>query len=143
MTDAGGDNSETDDIIHAIRRIMAAEKAILEEAPGDEAMTALAGRDTVETAPPVSLPDIDLGEDVREAAQDRIVAALNRISGGDETPPTVLEALILERLDPLLDSWMAHHLPPLVERLLRAEMHRLILKALQAADGPGDGKDAP
>lgn len=137
MTDATGNGNKpdknsdknsdnTDDIIHAIRRIMAAEQAILAEE-----------QKQMPDAPPPRAFEADPA--LRAAAQERVMASINRMSGADEQAPTVLEALILERLDPLLQHWMDEHLPPLVERLLRAEMHRLILKALSLSErGGGD-----
>ena len=59
----------TDDIIAAIRRIMEAEDAILKDDPDTKLMSL--------------------------EAQKRIYAALDRLTGGHSTPPTVLEALIL------------------------------------------------
>ena len=37
-----------------------------------------------------------------EHAEARLRAALERLTGGSDTPPTILEALVLEALDPLL-----------------------------------------
>ena len=105
---------------------MAAEQAILAEE-----------QKQMPDAPPP--PAFEADPALRAAAQERVMASINRMSGADEQAPTVLEALILERLDPLLQHWMDEHLPPLVERLLRAEMHRLILKALSLSErGGGD-----
>ena len=71
----------TDDIIAAIRRIMEAEDAILKDDPDTKLMSL--------------------------EAQKRIYAALDRLTGGHAQPPTVLEALILEALQPLLGTgWM-------------------------------------
>ena len=94
---------ETDEIIHAIRRIMKAEKALSD--------------------------DTDVVAETTEAVEERVLAALKRLAGGRDTPPTVLEALILERLDPLLDDWISRHLPALAERLVREEIRRLMDKA--------------
>lgn len=95
-------NGDTDEIIDAIRRIMKVEtQAPVENAPVDE---------------------------ISAAAQARIMAALDRMTGATDKAPTVLEALILERLDPLLEVWMTRHLPPLVERLVREEVRAIIAK---------------
>lgn len=93
---------DTDEIIDAIRRIMKVDK----EAPVEAAVV----------------------DESSAAAQARILAALDRLTGGTDKAPTVLEALILERLDPLLDVWMTRHLPPLVERLVREEVRAIIAK---------------
>jgi cell pole-organizing protein PopZ len=99
---AEGDN--TDEIIGAIRRIMSAD---------EELLTGEAGTGTFS-----------------KEARERIFAALDRLTGGDEKPPTVLEALILERLDPLLQDWLDRNLPPLVERLMREEIQGLVQMAV-------------
>ena len=59
---------------------------------------------------------------VSERAEARLRAALERLTGGTDTPPTVLEALVLEALDPLLRDWLERNLAPLVERLVEAEI---------------------
>ena len=94
---------EADEIIHAIGRIMKAEKALSD--------------------------DTNVVAETTEAVEERVLAALQRLTGGCDTPPTVLEALILERLDPLLDEWISRHLPSLAERLVREEIRRLMDKA--------------
>ena len=103
--DAGHDG-EQDEIIHAIRRIMQAEEAILSDDP-----------------------EVHLASD---AARTRIFAALDRLTGGegsDEVAPTVLEALILERPDPLLSDWIDQHMPRMVERLVREEIAGRVRKS--------------
>jgi len=105
---AEGDN--TDEIIDAIRRIMKSDVEVLTGEAGT-------GRFSLE---------------VRE----RIFAALGRLTGGENNPPTVLEALILERLEPLLQDWLERNLPPLVERLMREEIRELVKRAEQPPDSP-------
>lgn len=73
----------TDDIIGAIRRIMAAEDALLTSDPDTQMMS--------------------------QEAQRRVYAALDRLTGGATQPPTVLEALILEKLEPLMGDWLDRH----------------------------------
>ena len=101
------------DIISAIRDIIDADKALLETDP--EAVL------------------------VSERAEARLRAALERLTGGSDTPPTVLEALVLEALDPLLRDWLERNLAPLVERLVEAEIGRIMAsgdrtKQLEADD---------
>ena len=99
------DAKSQDEVILAIRRIIEAEQALMSD-----------------------------GEDLHvasDAAQSRIEAALHRLGGGTQQPPTLLELLILERLDPLLNQWMAQSMAPLIERILREEMRQLMLKSLQ------------
>ena len=101
------------DIISAIRDIIDADKALLETDP--EAVL------------------------VSERAEARLCAALERLTGGSDTPPTVLEASVLEALDPLLRDWLERNLAPLVERLVEAEIGRIMAsgdrtKQLEADD---------
>ena len=103
---AEGDN--TDEIIGAIRRIMSSD---------EEMLTSEAGTGT-------------FSKEVRE----RIFAALDRLTGGEEKPPTVLEALILERHDPLLQDLLDRNLPPLVERLMREEIQGLVQMAVARSE---------
>ena len=103
----------SDDIISAIRDIIDAGTALLETEP--EAVL------------------------VSERAEARLRAALERLIGGSDTPPTVLEALVLEALDPLLRDWLERNLAPLVERLVEAEIGRIMAsgdrtKQLEADD---------
>lgn len=93
-------SDNTQDIIAAIRRIMAAEVAMLEDDP-----------------------DMQI---VSKEAQTRIQAALARLTGNSDTPPTLLEALILEKLEPLMADRINLNLPPLVERLMREEIRALL-----------------
>ena len=103
----------SDDIISAIRDIIDADTALLETDP--EAVL------------------------VSERAEARLRAALERLTGDSDTPPTVLEALVLEALDPLLRDWLERNLAPLVERLVEAEIGRIMAsgdrtKQLEADD---------
>ena len=97
---SGGDDEKSDDIISAIRDIIDADMA------------------TLETDPEAVL--------ISERAEARLRAALDRLTGGSDTPPTVLEALVLEALDPLLRDWLERNLAPLVERLVETEIRRII-----------------
>ena len=103
---AEGDN--TDEIIGVIRRIMSSDEEMLT----GEAGTGVFSKE----------------------ARERIFAALDRLTGGEEKPPTVLEALILERLDPLLQDWLDRNLPTLVERLMREEIQGLMQKAVARSE---------
>ena len=91
----------TQEIIAAIRRIMA-----------DDDQELLA--DDLEPAR------------LSQAAQTRIYAALGRLTRQDNKPPTVLEALILEVLEPHVQDWVERNLPNLVERLVRQELQGLM-----------------
>jgi cell pole-organizing protein PopZ len=110
---ADGDN--TDEIIGAIRRIMATDEEVLTSEEGT-------GRFSKE-------------------ARERIFAALDRLTGGEEKPLTLLEALVLERLDPLLQDWLDRNLPPLVERLMREEIRGLVEAAVSSTAPATDTKE--
>ena len=97
---SGGDGEKSDDIISAIRDIIDADMAMLEINP--EAVL------------------------ISERAVARLRAALDRLTSGSDKPPTVLEALVLEALDPLLRDWLERNLAPLVERLVETEIRRII-----------------
>jgi uncharacterized protein len=58
----------------------------------------------------------------------RTVAA-ERGSAVSRGGPTI-EDLVREELRPLLKEWLDRHLPPLVERLVRAEIERLVGRAM-------------
>ena len=102
---SGDDAAGSEAIISAIRDIINADMAMLETDP-EEVM-------------------------ISQRAEARLRAALSRLTGSDDTPPTVLEALVLEALDPLLRDWLERNLGPLVERLVEAEIRRIM------ADGVG------
>ena len=102
------DGDSADEIIGAIRRIMSVDEKVLTCEPGT-------------------------GKFSKEA-RERIFAALDRLTGGAEKPPTVLEALVLERLEPLLQDWLERNLPPLVERLMREEIQGLVKMAVSSTD---------
>ena len=74
-------------------------------------------------------------------ARERIFAALDRLTGGEEKPPTLLEALVLERLEPLLQDWLDRNLPPLVERLMREEIRGLLEAAVSSTAPANDTKE--
>lgn len=102
---SGDDAAGSEAIISAIRDIINADMAMLETDP-EEVM-------------------------ISQRAEARLRAALSRLTGSDDTPPTVLEALVLEALDPLLRDWLERNLGPLIERLVEAEIRRIM------ADGVG------
>ena len=106
---ADGDN--TDEIIGAIRRIMSDDDETLGDTPSDTSID--------------KSSDTPSSTAFSKQARDRIFAALDRLSGGEDNPPTVLEALILERLEPLLQDWIDRNMPPLAERLMREEIRGL------------------
>ena len=83
-----------------------------------------------------ALLDADPGAAKQEADMaNRIEAALNRLTGGMQTPPTLLEALILEALEPVLREWADHHLAAMAERLLADEI-KAYIAAQSEVDAP-------
>lgn len=63
-----------------------------------------------------------VGQLLRTVAQER--AAL--VSKGGPT----IEDVVREEIRPLLKAWLDQHLPPLVERLVRAEIERVVGRGL-------------
>jgi cell pole-organizing protein PopZ len=63
-----------------------------------------------------------LGALMRTVAQERSSA----ISRGGPT----IEDVVREEMRPMLKEWLDTHLPPLVERLVRAEIERVVGRAL-------------
>ena len=98
-----GENTE--EIIQAIRRIMTHEPSDSDEGEVEAAKEAPA-----------------------DAATNRIEAAFRRVIGDKKSPPTVLEALILEVLEPYIKDWVDKRLPELVERVVREETQKLTIK---------------
>lgn len=110
---SGDDGDGSEAIISAIRDIIDADMAMLETDP--EAVL------------------------ISERAEAQLRAALERLTGSSDTPPTELEALVLQALDPLLRDWLERNLGPLVERLVEAEIRRIMAsgsaaKQLEADD---------
>jgi uncharacterized protein len=65
---------------------------------------------------------------VSDGASEAVAASFARLSGlprwdGAERP---LDELVRETLRPLLQAWLDEHLPELVERLVRAEIARMV-----------------
>jgi hypothetical protein len=64
---------------------------------------------------------------VSDAASDAVAASFARLAsasqqGGDSS----LDDLVRETLRPMLQAWLDEHLPELVERLVRAEIARVV-----------------
>jgi hypothetical protein len=71
-----------------------------------------------------------VGEDASEAAISSIGSLIRSISSersiAISRPGLTLEDLVREELRPLLKSWLDSNLPPLVERIVRAEIQRVV-----------------
>ena len=55
-----------------------------------------------------------------ENADALLLVVLERLMARCDTPLTVVEALVLKALDPLLRDWLKRYLGPLVEQLVEA-----------------------
>ena len=72
-------------------------------------------------------------------AKARLRAARDGFTGGSDTPPTVLDAMVLDALDPFLGDWQERNFASLVERLVEAKIGRIMaagdrIKQLEADD---------
>jgi cell pole-organizing protein PopZ len=63
-----------------------------------------------------------VGQLSRTVAQDRLAGV---VRGGGIT----LEDVVREELRPLLKAWLDAHLPPMVERIVREEIERVVARA--------------
>jgi uncharacterized protein len=86
--------------------------------------------DTV-TAPPTSAGLV--APEAAAAAASHVGSLMRTLSAERSTAvqrggPTI-EELVREELRPLLKQWLDTHLPPLVERLVRAEIERVVSRA--------------
>lgn len=77
---------------------------------------------TLVSAPAAAAAAAALGQLSRAVAQDR-AAIISR------APGLSIEDVVREELRPLLKEWLDTHLPPLVERLVRAEIERVMSRA--------------
>jgi cell pole-organizing protein PopZ len=64
-----------------------------------------------------------MGQLMRAVAQDRGAPVYR--SGGPS-----IEDVVREELRPMLKQWLDQNLPPMVERLVRAEIERVVGRAL-------------
>jgi cell pole-organizing protein PopZ len=86
---------------------------------------------------PVALPtgaDALIAPAVAAATTQAIGQLLRAVADERASPvhrggPTI-EDVVREELRPLLRSWLDQHLPPIVERLVRAEIERVVGRAL-------------
>ncbi len=89
--------------------------------PPEAAPPAPAGNDGLVAPTVAAATSATVGKLLAAVAQER-GAAVSR--GG----PT-LEDLVREEMRPLLKEWLEKHLPPIVERLVRAEIERVVSRA--------------
>jgi cell pole-organizing protein PopZ len=84
---------------------------------------------------PEPVADHSLLAPTAAAAAAASVGALLRAVAADRSSPVTrggpsIEDVVREELRPLLKEWLDAHLPPLVERLVRAEIERVVGRAL-------------
>lgn len=112
--------------------------AVPEEAPTAErpASSAAAQRPgSVPAALAASASDPSLLAPAAAAAAAASVGALLRAVASDRSSPVSrggpsIEDVVREEIRPLLKDWLDRHLPPMVERLVRAEIERVVGQAL-------------
>ncbi|MBV9782568.1 MAG: DUF2497 domain-containing protein [Acidisphaera sp.] len=90
--------------------------------------------------PPVNGPQGEheaglVGAGVAESAASSIKNLVRTVASERVTPvyrggPTI-EDIVREEIRPLLKEWLDRHLPPLVERLVRAEIERVVSRAAE------------
>jgi uncharacterized protein len=99
------------------------------EPPHQEMEAATSASDTDSSEPPAPMPDLIAPEAADAAASSvgslkRTLAAsrATQVHGGGPT----LEDLVRAELRPLLKEWLDTNLPPLVDRLVRAAIERVV-----------------
>ena len=85
-------------------------------------------------SPPVVGPDALMAPTVAASTTAAVGKLLRAVAQERSVPvhrggPTI-EDVVREELRPLLKDWLDQHLPPLVERLVRAEIERVVGRAL-------------
>jgi cell pole-organizing protein PopZ len=88
--------------------------------------------------PPVATPPVTMDGLVAPAVAAATTAALGQLLrsvAAERQAPVYrsgpsIEDVVREELRPLLKEWLDQHLPPLVERLVRAEIERVVGRAL-------------
>ncbi len=128
LAPTGGDEppSEDDDVLVLEPSMMVPESIQPEsEEPASAPVSA-----SPETADPTSL----VAPETARAAAASVAGLVATLAGERETRihregPTI-EDLVRAELRPLLKTWLDTHLPPVVERLVRAEIERVVGRAL-------------
>jgi cell pole-organizing protein PopZ len=140
-----------EEILASIKQVIARDARVGFDAPRRDTLAAAAppepaasheADDVLDLTEPVTAEPIEsesetaaplLTEDTRAAMRDSL-AALAAISGPGATPQIVrsgetsLEGLTRELLRPALTDWLDRNLPALVERLVAAEIARIVSK---------------
>lgn len=128
-----------EDILASIRKILSEEETgpapPAPAAPGGEEPLALDASMMVE--PPARAPDARAGlvGAAAAAATATAVGSLVRTLSAQRDTATwrggpTIEDMVREELRPMLRDWLDAHLPQLVERLVRAEIERVVGRAV-------------
>jgi cell pole-organizing protein PopZ len=113
-----------------------AEPAPPAKAPVTPPITPLAAEAPAPAAPVALPPGADaLLAPAVAAATTQAIGQLLRAVADERAAPVhrggpSIEDVVREELRPLLKSWLDQHLPPIVERLVRTEIERLVGRAL-------------
>jgi cell pole-organizing protein PopZ len=89
----------------------------------------------VHSAPPG--PDRLIAPEAEAATATSLNTLLRTLESGRQSPPVAvwrggptLEDMVREEIRPLLKAWLDQNLPPMVERLVRAEIERVVGRAV-------------
>jgi len=90
-------------------------------------------------AAPASAPNLDrlITPEAEAATATALGALLRTLESGRQASPVAvwrggptLEDMVREEIRPLMKAWLDQHLPPMVERLVRAEIERVVGRAV-------------
>jgi len=108
-----------------------AAEAVVDTEPSAPEMEAATSPDPIE--PPAPTPDL-VAPEAAAAAASSVGSLVRTLAAGRATQvysggPT-LEDMVRAELRPLLKEWLDTNLPPVVERLVRAEIERVVGRAV-------------
>ncbi|MGG5808227.1 DUF2497 domain-containing protein [Falsiroseomonas sp. CW058] len=107
----------------------------VETAPVEPAPAPVPAPPVAEPPPAAALPADGLVAPAVAAATTAALGQLLRTVAAERSAPVhrggpSIEDVVREELRPLLKAWLDQHLPPLVERLVRAEIERVVNRAV-------------
>ena len=138
---AGGQDQSMDDILASIRRILNEDEAVAPQAADEPEPAAPEAKAPTPPptptaqdrapAPPVATPVAAAAAAAAAASVGSLLRAVsNERSAQVHRGGPTIEDLVREELRPVLKEWLDNHLPPLVERLVRAEIERVVNRGL-------------